>query len=140
VTTERESVSDINPKVVALVERELKKDPDLRSTKLRQKAAKIDRSVGTMTGRQFHAKYVLQSRRKLFGGKRSATRRASKSSGRKDADPARALLADAVAAEKVALNEAIDRAYEGAFRADSVEGISRLLSAIQRCRKDCEVL
>ena len=51
-------------KVMALVERELKKNPGIGSADLLAKAKKVSRSLSGMSVRQFHAKYPLQVKRR----------------------------------------------------------------------------
>ena len=122
---------DLDMKVLALVERELKKDPDARSKSLQEKALKIDKSVGTLTGRQFHARYALQARRKLFGGKRSSarTRKRTKATGQAS-NSARALVTDGYEERKAALDAAITAAFERALKADSLQRINKLFAAL----------
>lgn len=128
-------MSDLNPKVAALVERALKKNPDLRSAELQRRATKIDKRVEKLTGRQFHARYALQARRKLFGGKKSTTkvaRRRGPPARQIVSDPAVALLTASYQERRAALQEAIDAAFQRAIEADSVQRINTLLSSIDR--------
>jgi len=128
-------LSEANPAVVALVERELKRDPRLTSAELRAKAVDIDASVGELTGRQFHAKYALQVRRRLADPVTSR-----KSRHHLPEDPAVAVLMDGYEEKRVALEKAIHAAFERAIRDDSVAGVNRLFSALERHRKDFEGL
>lgn len=90
-------------KVMAMVERELKKDPEISVEQLQKKGAAINSSVSSLTARQFHARYPLQiKRRKAIARKggsapkkprrrrKGATRRKKKTraSGRSTAAPA----------------------------------------------------
>lgn len=130
-------MSDINPKVVALVERELRKDPDLRSIDLQEKARRIDKSIGALTGRQFHAQYALQVRRRLRdSGRQSSSKRTRH--GRSSDDPARLLLQDGVRGRKAALERAVHAAFERAMAAGNLVGVRRLLSALERYRREIE--
>lgn len=70
-------------KVMEMVEKELKKNPDISNEELFEKAAKIDSSVKNLTLRQFHARYPLQVKRRR-GGKKKTTRAKAKR-GRKSA-------------------------------------------------------
>jgi hypothetical protein len=70
-----------NPKVMAMIERELAKDPSISNEALLEKAKKIDASVGGLSARQFNARYPLQVKRrkdgpaaKKGGGKRKAAK------------------------------------------------------------------
>jgi hypothetical protein len=68
-----------NPKVMAMIEAELAKDPSISNEALLQKAKKVDRSVGQLSARQFNARYPLQVKRRKDGpsaGKK--TRRSGK--------------------------------------------------------------
>lgn len=79
-------MSESDDKVMALVERELKKNPDAETQALYDKAAKADESIKELTLRQFNARYPLQvkralapkkPRRKKTSRSRSATKRKS---------------------------------------------------------------
>lgn len=67
-----------------MVEAELKKNPKVSNEALFEKAQKIDKAVGKLTIRQFHARYPLQVKRrkaiKAGGGRRKGgtTRRRRK--------------------------------------------------------------
>lgn len=76
-------MADSNPKVMAMVERALKKNPDLSSTELHERAKKIDRSMGDLTGRQFHARYALAVRKKFAGGGKRRRKKKAKKRARK---------------------------------------------------------
>lgn len=52
-------------KIMAFVEKELKKNPKASATELYEKARKVSRNVAKLNVRQFHAKYPLQVKRKL---------------------------------------------------------------------------
>ena len=58
-----------NPKVMAWVERALAKNPDMPGDELYDGAKGVDKSIGKLTRRQFHAKYPLQVKRKANAGK-----------------------------------------------------------------------
>lgn len=51
-------------KVMQLVEKELRRNPDIANAELYEKAKGVDESVGELTLRQFHAKYPLQVKRR----------------------------------------------------------------------------
>lgn len=73
-----DGMADTNAKVMAMVEQELKKNARATNEDLIEKAKKIDRSIGKLTLRQFHARYPLQvKRRKASGKRRKAARGAS---------------------------------------------------------------
>lgn len=56
------------------VEEQLAKNPGISNQELQEGAKKLDRSVGQLSIRQFHAKYPLQVKRRSGGG-RKATRK-----------------------------------------------------------------
>lgn len=146
-------MADSNPKVLAMVERALKKNPDLSSTELQQRAERIDKSVKDLTGRQFHARYALAVRKKLAGG---GSRRRKKKGGRKpgrkkgggrkraaggrrggrrattSSGPAVEMLSDSYEQQKATLNKALDSAFQKAVRADSVQQINQLLEDVKQ--------
>lgn len=87
-------MAETKPRVMDLVRKELVKDPSISSEALYQKAKKADRSIGSLSIRQFHARYPLQVKRisaadrKRRGGARKATTATSKArttTGRKSA-------------------------------------------------------
>ena len=55
-------------KVMRMVERELKKDPDVLNAILLQKATKLEPAVAGLSGRQFNARHRLQVKRKAGVG------------------------------------------------------------------------
>ncbi|HUF69844.1 MAG TPA: hypothetical protein VMM79_14465 [Longimicrobiales bacterium] len=59
-------------RVMDMVRREVAKNPDVKSGELYEKAKKLDRSMSSLSLRQFHARYPLQVKRALAlgGGKR----------------------------------------------------------------------
>ncbi len=128
-------MSNVNPKVAAMVERALKKNPELRSAELQERAIKLDKSVRNLTGRQFHARYALQARKRLFGGKRSGLGKSGTGTPRvrrDDTDPVVTLLTESYREKKDALDAAIDEAFRQALRADSFRRVNTLLSSIER--------
>lgn len=52
-------------KVMQMVEKELRRNPDIANAELYEKAQGVDESVGELTLRQFHAKYPLQVKRRM---------------------------------------------------------------------------
>lgn len=69
---------DTNERVMAMVEQELRADPDISNESLRAKAEKLDDAVARMSARQFNATYPLQVKRKLTPGTRRGTRKTTK--------------------------------------------------------------
>lgn len=75
-------------KVMALVEKELKKNPDASVDELYEKAKSAESAIGELSLRQFNARYPLQVKRRMSrqesGGTRSrrrTTRKARKKAG-----------------------------------------------------------
>lgn len=72
-----DGMAETNQKVMAMVEAELKKNAKATNEALFEKAQKIDKAVGKLTIRQFHARYPLQVKRrkaiKAGGGRRKAS-------------------------------------------------------------------
>lgn len=68
--------ANTNPKVLEMVESEIKKNPDISNAELRSKAEGIDKSVTKLTARQFNARYPLQVKRGLKPRKRGGRKKA----------------------------------------------------------------
>lgn len=120
----------MNEAVASLIEDELTSDPDLSSRELQEKAAEVDESVLDLTGRQFHAKYTLQVRRRLKQESRSPTTDELRLSAGEQ-DPALELLIAGYNERRSDLNRALEEAFTRALRADSVEQINRLLRMVE---------
>ena len=60
--------AETDPKVMSMVERELKKNAAVSVEELQKKAARINKGVSSLTARQFHARYPLQIKRRKAGG------------------------------------------------------------------------
>jgi hypothetical protein len=54
-----------NGKVMDFVREELKRNPGVKTAELLTQAKKLDKSVGALSIRQFHARYPLQVKRQL---------------------------------------------------------------------------
>lgn len=67
-------------RVMELVEKQLRKNPQVSNQELYQKATQLDSSVSELSLRQFHAKYPLQVKRKMSpkSGRRRRSRRKSR--------------------------------------------------------------
>lgn len=89
-------MANINEKVMDMVRREIAKNPDVKSGELYEEAKKLDRSMSSLSLRQFHAQYPLQVKRAMKTGarvskprksaakkKRAARKAATKRGGRK---------------------------------------------------------
>ena len=62
-------------KVMTFVETQLSRDPNVSNATLYEGAKKLDRSIGKLSIRQFHAKYPLQVKRRKGGSKRRAPKK-----------------------------------------------------------------
>lgn len=65
-------MADAEARIMEMVRKELEKDRSVATADLFEKAKKIDASVAKLSPRQFHAKYPLQVKRALKGGRRKA--------------------------------------------------------------------
>lgn len=79
-------MADSNPKVMEMVETELKKNGDISNAELFEKATRIDGGIKSLSARQFNAMYPLQVKRALKPRKRTSRRK--KGTGRKSATSA----------------------------------------------------
>ncbi len=79
-----------NEKVMALVEKELKKNADISVDELYQKAKKAHSEVGDLTLRQFNARYPLQVKRRMSASTRSGGRRRKTRKARSQGDDGKA--------------------------------------------------
>ena len=81
-------MANTDPKVMAMVEAELEKNPEVTVDELFAKAKKGNRAIARLSKRQFHARYPLQVKRRKGGAKKStkaktATKAAPKSKARR---------------------------------------------------------
>lgn len=76
-----------NDQIVALVEKELKKDPKAPTASLQEKAAKIKKGVSKMSLRSFHGRYVGAVKSKLSGKKGGPKKGTKKKAAAKKAAP-----------------------------------------------------
>jgi hypothetical protein len=81
-------MAEANPKVMEMIEAELKKNPDVPNQELFAKAKGLDKSIGKLSPRQFNARYPLQVKRALAPKKARRARPASGKRGRKSAGAA----------------------------------------------------
>lgn len=90
-------MADVNPRVMEMVEAELKENPGATTEELYEKAKKIDKGIGKLSNRQFNARYPLQVKRRQSGGRRRARgRRRSRqaNANASDRNAIRAVLLD----------------------------------------------
>lgn len=58
-------MAETNEKVMSMVDQEIRKNSDITTRELYEKAKKVDGNIANLTIRQFNARYPLQVRRKL---------------------------------------------------------------------------
>lgn len=73
-------MAETSDKVMEFVEKEIKKNPDVETQTLYDKAKEVDKGVGKLTLRQFHARYPLQVKRRM-APKKPRRRRPSRQKG-----------------------------------------------------------
>lgn len=74
-----------NEKVMSMVDQEIRKNSDITTRELYEKAQKVDSDIANLTIRQFNARYPLQVRRKLAPPRpRRRRRRKATEEGRKE--------------------------------------------------------
>lgn len=117
-------MAETNEKVMALVEQEINKNPDVTNDELFEKARKVDKSVTNLTRRQFHARYPLQVRRSIsLGGTTARHRAPSKEAAARKAAARNAGSADRVVVRGVLVQFARDvAAAEGKAEVLAVMG------------------
>lgn len=77
-------MADTNEAVMDMVREKIKKSPDISTQELYEQAQKVDKGVGDLTLRQFHARYPLQVKRQM-APRKSASRRSKRRGRRKKA-------------------------------------------------------
>ena len=144
-------MAETDPKILAMVERALKKNPKISNADLRERATKISKAVGAMSARQFHAKYPLQVKRKLGQAERGSrpaspktvTRKKRKTT-RKTVDRSAApqpegkasrMIAADFSTRKKALSSAIDRAFSRAMQSNDLRRINSVLDSLDASLK-----
>ncbi len=78
-------MADVNPKVLAMVRREIGKNPAVTNDALKKKAAAIDSSVRKLTRRQFHGTYRLTASRALASSGNARRRPTAAGTGKRGA-------------------------------------------------------
>lgn len=128
-------MADSNPKVMEMVEEELKKNGDISNAELLEKAAGIDAGIKSLSARQFNAMYPLQVKRALKPRKRTARRKkATGGSKRANASrsPGAATERDRVRSVLLELVKDIAGAEGKADVVDVVAGIDRYVDRVMR--------
>jgi hypothetical protein len=80
VASQEFSMAEVDQEVMAFVESELARTPDMGSGDLFEKAKAEVPSIGALTLRQFHARYPLQVKRRASVGRRKRKPRSRKKS------------------------------------------------------------
>lgn len=83
-------MADANPKIMEMIEAELKKNPDISNKELLEKATQIDKGIAKLSPRQFNAMYPLQVKRALKPRKRGGRKASASRAKAKRGDGARA--------------------------------------------------
>ena len=138
-------------KVMAMVERAVKKDPSIATRDLYERAVKQHKAVGELTVRQFHGRYALPAKRKLSppqpakekAGKPPKKSRRKQSSGRKSRRPAKPshpaatpaiteIVESRIKEQRAKLDEAAAGATERAMKSGRLADIDKLSRALTR--------
>lgn len=132
-------MAHVNQKVLALVRRQIEKDPHVPNDVLAKKAAAIDRSVRKLSKLQFHGTYRLTAARQLAAdgrgpaGRRPARKRASGLATTGNAPTRQAAPSPANAdADRAAARAALLEFAGEVAQAESKSDVMRVLSTIDR--------
>ncbi len=137
-------MADVDPKVMAAVERAVKKEPKISSADLFLKVTKRHESVRDLSLRQFNARYPLQVRRRIAakeggrpGGRKKSTGRnaSSRTAVRDKRSGASRLLQGEFESRIQDLCDVISGKYEVALKKDSIVEIDAVLSRLERTLK-----
>jgi hypothetical protein len=123
-------MAEANPKVMEVVEAELKKDPDISNPELLEKAKKVDPAVAELTPRQFNATYPLQVKRAMKPRRRTQkkTSKATPRRGTKRAESGGDR--DRVRTELLALAKDVANAQGKGDVVDVIAGIDRYVDRV----------
>lgn len=77
-----------NEQVYEMVEKELRKNPDIDNADLYEKAKEIDKGIAKLSPRQFNARYPLQVKRKMATTSTNGDKTVKKKKETKKAKPA----------------------------------------------------
>lgn len=119
--------------VMQMVEKELKKKPNVSNQVLFEKAQKIDASIGKLTLRQFHARYPLQVKRRASASSgRGKTRRKGRGGGRRRRETAGAVNREEVRKVLLRLARDVSAAEGKAAMIDLVVGLDKYVDQVVR--------
>lgn len=116
-------MAEANPKVMKMIETEIKKNPDISNPDLFKKATSLDKAVAQLSPRQFNAMYPLQVKRAM---KPSRPRKRSRKTNRRSANAKRAQVRDVL----LALARDVANAQGKGDVVDVVAGIDRYVDRV----------
>lgn len=114
-------MAERDPKVLAMVEREIKKDPKVSNAELQKRARRINKEEAELSPRSFHARYPLPVKKRLSG----------KAGGRKKG----AAKKRSIAQRTPGLRAAIDSLVEAEIKKARGAFDAALDSALKKARK-----
>ena len=118
-------------KVMALVEDELKKNPQASVDDLYSKAKEVSPAVGKLTRRQFHARYPLQVKRRSQGGA-GRKRRARKVRGAVKVRGRRRSAAPAGDVNREAIRDVLIRFATDVAGAEEKKDLIKVMTGVDR--------
>ena len=125
--------------VSAMLEKELRKDPNAATAFLKEKAAEIKKSVGKMSLRSFHGTYVGSVKRKISGrkGGRKKGRKVAKTAtgAARSSGSLQDLLSSHLQSKRDALVAALDAAQSRAVKSSDLAAIEAFGKKMDRMRK-----
>ncbi len=117
-------MAQANPKVMEMIEAEIKKNPEIGNPELLDKAKAIDKSVTKLSARQFNAMYPLQVKRAMKPAR--PRKRARKTGRRASSDGPRARVRDVL----LSLARDVANAQGKGELVDVVAGIDRYVDRV----------
>ena len=131
-------MSRSDDQVSAMLEKELRKDPNAATAFLKEKAAEIKKSVGKMSLRSFHGTYVGSVKRKISGrkGGRKKGAEVKKATGAtRSSGSLQDLLSSHLQSKRDALVAALDAAQSRAVKSSDLAAIEAFGKKMDRMRK-----
>ena len=136
----RHVMADRDPKVIAMVERELKKNPKVSGAELQKKAKRINKAEAELSPRSFNARYPLPVRKKLSGrtgGRKKGTTRKVAPKTRMTSDLKAAinsLIEKEIETARKTFNSTLDSALNRARKSGSVDDFEKIHAVIVKAR------
>lgn len=132
--------------IFAMLEKELRKDPNAATAFLKEKVAEIKKSVGKMSLRSFHGTYVGSVKRKISGRKGGRKKGATvkKAAGKvaktatgaaRSSGSLQDLLSSHLQSKRNALVAALDAAQSRALKSSDLPAIEAFGKKMDRMRK-----